>query len=381
MSKHWVTEAVVRFAFDGGPAEGKMAKSSDHFATLDALRGILDAIPHPLFVEEEDGRVVAVNRAMCATIGKSHQELIGQIDRGLVALGGEIELGTHSLALSGEELARGIVREPCSLADGTRLVVGFLADSGEAGLRAALHESQFTLAFQPIRGTGDLDIVCFEALIRWKHPTRGEVDPSEFICVAEHTGLVVPIAEWVLAEACTEAMRWARPIGVAVNISPSHFARDLPALVRAVLGETGLDPSRLDIEITETAVIKDLAVARGIFEELRGIGVGIVLDDFGAGYSSLQILKSLRFDKIKIDRSLLHDVGRSAQADAIISAVLCLTRTLDLTVIAEGVETDEQLAVMRSEGCNQIQGYLLGGPRPIADYANLVDPPLIERRA
>ena len=358
-----------------------MASTLDHAATLGALRGVLDAIPHPLFVEDGDGRIVAVNRAMCASIGRPREELIGRIDRDLVADNGRGGHDTEDAARTCGALARGIVRETCSLADGTRLVVGYFADGGEAGLRAALHESQFRLAFQPIRSAHNLDIVCFEALIRWKHPTHGEVDPAEFICVAEDTGLVVPIAEWVLAEACTEAMRWARPIGVAVNISPSHFAKDLPALVRSVLAETGLDPKRLDIEITETAVIKDLAVARGIFEELRAIGVGIVLDDFGAGYSSLQILKSLRFDKIKIDRSLLQDVGRCVQADAIISAVLRLTRTLDLTVIAEGVETSEQLAVMRHEGCDQIQGFLLGVPRPIADYGDLVDLPLIERRA
>ena len=219
-----------------------MAKSSDHFATLDALRGILDAIPHPLFVEEEDGRVVAVNRAMCATIGKSHQELIGQIDRSLVTLGGEIELGTHSLALSGEELARGIVREPCSLADGTRLVVGFLADSGEAGLRAALHESQFTLAFQPIRGTGDLDIVCFEALVRWDHPIRGAIDPALFIPIAERTGAIAALGEWALREACTAAARWRPALRVSINVSAAQFPETCPSCPRRRGGERHRSP-------------------------------------------------------------------------------------------------------------------------------------------
>jgi EAL domain-containing protein (putative c-di-GMP-specific phosphodiesterase class I) len=147
---------------------------------------------------------------------------------------------------------------------------------------------------------------------------------------------------------------------------------DLPGLVRAVARETGIDPRRLDLEITETAVIRDIPGAQRIFAALRELGVRVVLDDFGAGYSSLQILKSLPFDKIKIDRSLLHGVGRSEQANAITAAILRLAQTLDLATIAEGVETEEQVAMLRQQDCHELQGYLVGTPAPIGVYADIV---------
>jgi EAL domain-containing protein (putative c-di-GMP-specific phosphodiesterase class I) len=160
---------------------------------------------------------------------------------------------------------------------------------------------------------------------------------------------------------------------VSINISPIQFMQgDLPDLVRLVAGETGIDPGRIDLEITETAVIRDISGAQRIFAALRQLGVRVVLDDFGAGYSSLQILKSLPFDKIKIDRSLLQDVGRSEQADAIISAILKLAQTLRLATIAEGIETEEQLAILRRETCHELQGYLFGAPAPIGVYAGII---------
>ena len=177
----------------------------------------------------------------------------------------------------------------------------------------------------------------------------------------------------MLREACIEAARWPRSLRVSINISPIHFLQgDLPGLVHMIARETGIAADRIDLEITETAVIRDLAAARRVFMALRALGVRVVLDDFGAGYSSLQILKSLPFDKIKIDRSLLQDVGRSPQADAIISAILRLAETLSLATIAEGVETEEQVAMLRYAACHELQGYLFGMPGPISAYRDIV---------
>lgn len=245
----------------------------------------------------------------------------------------------------------------------------------ERHLRASLEAGRFILRYQPILRAGDLQVVGFEALLRWNHPTRGEIGPADFIDVAEATGIIVPLGEWVVREACAVAAGWPNPLRISINISPVQFSRsDVVGLVRSAVQETGIDPSRIELELTETAVIKDLKGANRIFALLRGLGVNVVLDDFGAGYSSLQILKSLPFNKIKIDRSLLQDVGRTTQADAIIGAILRLTRTLDLATVAEGVETAEQLAVLQREGCTEVQGYLFGRPGAVGDAAGEAEP-------
>ncbi len=252
--------------------------------------------------------------------------------------------------------------------EAAHLAARFLEDD----LRTAIARRQFSLAYQPFVATRDLGVRGFEVLLRGRHPLRGEVPPSQFIPLAERTGSIAELSEWVLREACAEAVGWRVPLRVSINVSPLHFLQgDLPGLVRAVANDTGIDPRRLDLEVTETAVIRDVIGAQRIFTALRDIGVRVVLDDFGAGYSSLQILKALPFDKIKIDRSLLHGVGRTPQADAIISAILRLAQTLELTTIAEGVETEEQVTMLRGEGCHELQGYLFGAPAPIGAYADI----------
>jgi predicted signal transduction protein with EAL and GGDEF domain len=253
--------------------------------------------------------------------------------------------------------------------EAAHLAARFLEDD----LRAGIERRQFSLVYQPFVATRDLRIQGFEVLLRWKHPLRGDIPPAQFIPLAERTGSIASLSEWVLREACAEAVRWPAPLRVSINISPIHFLQgDLPGLVRSIAGETGIDPSRIDLEITETAVIRDLPAAQRLFAALRELGTRVVLDDFGAGYSSLQILKSLPFDKIKIDRSLLQGVGRSEQADAIISAILRLAQTLDLATIAEGVETEEQVTMLRQEACHELQGYLFGLPAPIAAYTDSI---------
>ena len=244
------------------------------------------------------------------------------------------------------------------------------------GPAPAVERQELPLVYQPFVRAHDLEVLGFEALMRWRHPRRGALEPSLFIPLAERTGLIAMLGEWALRQACLDAGSWPKPLRVSVNVSPVQFAQvDLAELVRSTIRDTGIDPHRIDIEITETAIIKDIAGAARVFASLRKLGVNVVLDDFGAGYSSLQILKSLPFDKIKIDRALLQDVGRTAAADAIIGAILQLSRTLDLRVSAEGVETEEQLAILRRERCDELQGFLIGPAIPMAEQAVLVGNP------
>ncbi|SDR62424.1 PAS domain S-box-containing protein/diguanylate cyclase (GGDEF) domain-containing protein [Rhizobiales bacterium GAS113] len=238
-------------------------------------------------------------------------------------------------------------------------------------LRAGINRDELVLHYQPqARMKGE--IIGFEALIRWMHPKRGLIAPGNFIPAAEENGLIVAIGEWTLREACREAASWEVPLQIALNLSPVQFRYgDLPSLVHRVLLETGLVPSRLELEITESALIGDFARAVSILRRLKALGVKIAMDDFGTGYSSLSYLQSFPFDKIKIDRSFIMNLGDNPQSATIVRAVIGLARGLDLPVIAEGVETQDQLAFLTNESCDEVQGYLIGRPRPINDYARL----------
>jgi EAL domain-containing protein (putative c-di-GMP-specific phosphodiesterase class I) len=199
------------------------------------------------------------------------------------------------------------------------------------------------------------------------------VAPGTFIPVAEESSLIIPIGEWVLRQACREAASWPQPLTIAANISPIQFRQgDLPRLVHSILLETGLAPGRLELEITEGVMINDLARAVSILRRLKSLGVRIAMDDFGTGYSSLSYLQSFRCDKIKIDRVFICDLEHNHHSKAIVRAVVGLGRTLDLPILAEGVETEAQHALLMKEGCDEVQGYLTGRPLPIADYADLV---------
>jgi diguanylate cyclase (GGDEF)-like protein/PAS domain S-box-containing protein len=239
-------------------------------------------------------------------------------------------------------------------------------------LRTALERGEFALYYQP-QARIDRDVIGFEALLRWQHPDRGLVSPASFVPIAEETGLVVEIGEWVVREACREAASWPRPLQIAVNISAIQFRRgNLPALVHTTLLETGLKPERLELEITEGLLIEDLSLAQSVLRQLKSLGVRIALDDFGTGYSSLSYLHSFPLDTIKIDQSFVSKLYHAPQPGAIIRAIIGLAHGLKLPVLAEGVETDDQLAFLSREGCDMIQGYLLGRPLPIEAYAELV---------
>ncbi len=239
-------------------------------------------------------------------------------------------------------------------------------------LRSALVREELSLEYQP-QATIDGNVIGFEALLRWNHPTRGRVPPNHFIPLAEESGLIIEIGEWVLRTACREAASWPKPLQIAVNLSPIQFRHgDLVQLVHSILIETGLSPSRLELEITESVLIGDFARALSILRRLKAMGVRIAMDDFGTGYSSLSYLQSFPFDKIKIDQTFISNLENSAQSATIVRAVIGLARGLNLPVVAEGVESNDQLAFLANEACDRVQGFLIGRPRPISDYASEV---------
>jgi len=244
-------------------------------------------------------------------------------------------------------------------------------------LSVAIKNGELSLHYQPqamSRHTvAASEIVGFEALARWLHPVRGFVPPGDFIPLAEESGLIVEMGEWILREACREAASWPLPLQVAVNLSPAQFMHgDVVNLVHSILLETGLAPGRLELEITEGVLIEDFDRGLALLRRLKALGVRISMDDFGSGYSSLSYLQAFPFDKIKIDRAFVINLGRNPQSAAIIRAVIGLGHGLEMSIVAEGVETQEQLGFLADEGCDAVQGYFIGKPLPIGQYAAMV---------
>ena len=238
----------------------------------------------------------------------------------------------------------------------------------EMDMRKALVAEQFELHYQPLVTLETNVVNGFEALLRWKHPTRGLISPADFIPIAEETGLIVPLGEWVLNAACNEAVEWPGHIKVAVNLSPAQLnSRNLISMVMSALDESGLPPNRLQLEITETVLLQNTFSTLATLHELRKMGVQIALDDFGTGYSSLSYLRSFPFDKIKIDRSFIQDLSNGAEPFAIVNAVAGLAKCLNMTSTAEGVETQQQMEVLQAIGCTEMQGYLFSQARPASE--------------
>jgi len=243
----------------------------------------------------------------------------------------------------------------------------------ERDLRQALASNQFELHYQPLVGCGTDDVLGFEALVRWRHPERGLVSPVEFIPVAEECGLIMGLGEWVMRTACAEAASWQNGKKIAVNLSPVQFRHaDLAKQILTILAQTGLAPSRLELEITEGVLIEETERTLETLGQLKVAGVSVSLDDFGTGYSSLSYLQRFAFDKIKIDRSFIWEMERNADSMAIVRSVIALGRSLRITVIAEGVETATQLALLQDENCDQVQGFLLGRPVPAKELGSLI---------
>jgi diguanylate cyclase (GGDEF)-like protein/PAS domain S-box-containing protein len=337
-----------------------------------------------------------------ATDGEQPAAAAAMADRLLAAVTEEVPINGHSVRAG---LSIGISVFPADGADATTLIGNadaalyraksegrgmlrfFEADMDkrlrerrmlQQQLRSAIERNELALHYQPQARIGG-EIIGFEALVRWHHPQRGLIPPNTFIPLAEESGLIVSMGEWILREACREAASWPNPLQVAINLSPVQFRHgDLPALVHSVLLETGLPPSRLELEITEGVLIDNFSRAVLTLRRLKALGVRIAMDDFGTGYSSLSYLQSFPFDKIKIDQSFISNLGTNHQSATIVRAVIGLARGLELPVLAEGVETNEQLAFLEKESCDEIQGYLIGRPLPIQDYTALTRQPKSE---
>jgi diguanylate cyclase (GGDEF)-like protein/PAS domain S-box-containing protein len=243
----------------------------------------------------------------------------------------------------------------------------------ELDLRRAFANGEFELHYQPLVDLAADRISGFESLLRWRHPEKGMISPADFIPVAEDIGLIVALGEWVLREACSEAVKWPADVKVAVNLSPVQFrSRNLVQIVISALAHSGLSPLRLELEITESLFLAETEANLAILHQLRELGVSISMDDFGTGYSSLSYLRSFPFDKIKIDRSFVKDIAERPDCVAIVRAISGLGRSLNITTTAEGVETIDQLDWLRAEGCNEVQGFLFSAAKPAAEIEALL---------
>ena len=243
----------------------------------------------------------------------------------------------------------------------------------ELDLRQAIADGEFEVHYQPLVSLQNDKVTGCEALLRWRHPVRGMISPAEFIPIAEETGLINQLGEWVLTTACTEAATWPGHTKVAVNVSPVQFRNHALALkVAAALAASGLPASRLELEITEAVLVHDDEAALAILHQLRAIGVRIALDDFGTGYSSLSYLQRFPFDKIKIDRCFVKDIVESEGSSTIVQAVVNIANVRNMTTTAEGVETEPQRMVLRGLGCTEMQGYLFSAAKPAADVRTLL---------
>jgi len=243
----------------------------------------------------------------------------------------------------------------------------------EIDLGKAIANNEFELFYQPLVDVRTENVTGFEALIRWHHPERGMVSPLDFIAVAEETGLILPIGDWVLRQACAEAVTWPSHVKIAVNLSPIQFKnKTLLLSVASALAASGLSPNRLELEITESVLLQDGDATLAILQELRGLGIRLSMDDFGTGYSSLSYLRKLPFDKIKIDRSFIVDMSDHNDCLAIVRAVIAMCNSLGIATTAEGVETPEQFKQLKLEGCTEVQGYLFSPPRPAAEVKALL---------
>jgi len=242
----------------------------------------------------------------------------------------------------------------------------------EIDLKRALSEQQFCLYYQPLVDSKTLKPKAFEALLRWNHPTKGRIQPDDFIALAEETRLIVPIGEWIIREAFVEAARWSDNISISINLSPLQMKSStlLPTIVHS-LAQTGLDPKRVEIEITESVLLEESKDSMNILRAIHDLGISISLDDFGTGYSSLSYLRKFPFDKIKIDQSFVSLIEESAECEAIVKSIVGLAKNLSMRTTAEGIETQEQIDAMIAEGCSELQGFYFSKPRSAEDLEKL----------
>ena len=382
---------------------------------LDLFKGVNDSLGHPVgdeLLKAVARRLLACLRetdtvarlggdefaVMAAVEGDQREEAIATADRLLEALSAPYSFDGHRLDIS---TSIGIALAPEHGTDVDQLIksadlalykakvggrntyrlfeaaMGADADARrtlEIDLRNALARDEFELHYHPIVDMRTNEVTDVEALIRWRHPERGPIAPADFIPLAEESGLINQIGEWVLRRACADAAGWPPQLKVAANLSPVQFRRgNLVDMISRILADSGLSPQRLMLEITETVLMQGTTENFETLHQLRKLGIAIVLDDFGTGYSSLSYLRLFPFDQIKIDRSFVSELSSNADCAAIVSAVASLGRSLHVDTVAEGVETEEQLVLARAAGCTHAQGFLFGRPCPASelDFARL----------
>ncbi|WP_422882430.1 sensor domain-containing protein [Pantoea agglomerans] len=320
--------------------------ASNEEASIVAQR-LIEAIRPPVNVEGHNLSVgLSVGIALSTTITNTPEQLLRCADMAL-----------YEAKRNGRNRFEHFTLEMDDVARSRRLI--------ENDLRDAISGGHLRLYYQPITNGDNRTIIGYEALMRWHHPVRGLIMPNDFIPIAEETGLIHMLGAFALYEACREAASWEGEQSVSVNLSPLQFKNSsLVPVVEGALKESGLDPARLEVEITESVLLDDSLGNIRTLQNLKALGVQIALDDFGTGYSSLSYLRSFPFDKIKIDKSFINDMGDSREALAIIRAITGMSRSLDIQITAEGVESDEQFAKLRDEGCTLFQGFLFGRPQP-----------------
>ncbi|MDB5647938.1 MAG: Diguanylate cyclase/phosphodiesterase with sensor [Methylobacterium sp.] len=321
--------------------------------TLEALaNGIVDAVAAPFHIEGISVNVgVSIGIAVAPRDGS--REIMRRADVALYRMKNE---GRNGYRFYEAEMDERIEARRALAAD----------------LRGALDRDEFVLYFQPIVSTADSRIHAFEALLRWKHQARGFVSPAEFIPLAEETGMIIPLGEWVIREACRTAAVWPGGIRIAVNLSPIQFRHsDLPLIVRSALRDSGLPAASLELEVTESVFLEATPAVHSTLMKLREMNVRLSLDDFGTGYSSLSYLRRIAFDKIKIDQSFVRDLPHEKSAAAIVRTIVDLGRSLDMTITAEGVETEAQRICLTQQGCHELQGYLFAKPLPLKEATAL----------
>jgi len=400
--------ATIERATASSGSFGVLCIDLDHFKLVNDVFG--HSVGDALLSEAARRLEGAIGGAFLARVGGDEFMLVSELgdqpsaaaalaDRLLMAVSGEFTIDDRQLRLG---ISIGVAVYPVDGADETSLLGNadaalfrakstgrnnvrfFEAEMDERvrerhalkhDLGLAIEREELDLHYQP-QARIDGQIFGFEALLRWRHPQWGMVPPATFIPVAEEHGLIMQIGEWVLRRACREAVSWRLPLHIGVNLSPIQFRHgDLPGLIHEVLFQTGLAPERLELEITEGVLIEEPTRVMSILRRLKSLGVKIAMDDFGTGYSSLSSLQSFPFDKIKIDRAFISNIDSNAQSAAIVRAIIGLGHGLDMPLIAEGVETELQRTILKREHCDEIQGYLIGRPRPIADYGELTHGP------
>jgi diguanylate cyclase (GGDEF)-like protein len=321
------------------------------------LEEVATAISLPLFIEGAHFRVFSsIGVAIFPENGSTRETLLNNADMAMYSAKSDRQ---EKICYYNQELDNKI--------RATRVLVD--------DLRQAIGTDQLYLCYQVQTSMETNEILSYEALMRWRHPEQGMISPAVFIPLAEENGLILQLGEWALRQACGDASRWQPAYKVAVNVSGVQLnQQDLPTLVRQVLEETGLPPSQLELELTETAVVNDKVRSLEVIRQIKELGVKIALDDFGVGYSSLETLRVFPFDKIKLDRFFVESIEREPQCLAIVRAVLTLGKSLEIPILAEGIETREQLRILASEGCDEGQGFKIGKPLPNAELAGIGGP-------